>query len=247
MSHCLSVLTCNLWNTEKWELRRAALQEFLRRFDPDICCFQEIRSSTMAEIDIMLPGHGRVSDNFNGWNNESNIYFRKEIFSELEHGECFLEMPETDRRLFWVKLFDNTARKAITVSTVHLTHQNNMDEQNSGLSYRHEETLKIVKWLHDNKKGCGDFILTGDFNDPLHPGRILGNEGLKDVFLELGLLQPPTFPNYPMTDEINMNESIDRVMFKGELKPVLVSVPEFYFKGQGLSDHHPVVSVFKRT
>ena len=70
-----SVLSLNLWNVEKWDSRKAAIECFLNKFNPDICCFQEIRRETAAFIDDVLGGHSRVEDEFAGWNDESNIYY----------------------------------------------------------------------------------------------------------------------------------------------------------------------------
>jgi len=243
----ISILTCNLWNTEKWEQRRPAVFEFLRRFSPDICCFQELRSRTADEIDLEFSDYTRVQDDFRGWLNEGNIYYRKDYFEEIQHGEVPLDMPEEDRRLFWLRLNIRDTDRSLIVATVHLTHQNNADEQQTGQSYRHMEALKIARWAEARADRKEPLILAGDFNDPLHPVRILSEAGLRDAFLELGLLSPPTFPSLPSTDEITMNESIDKIMSSGDLRPLSISVPTFYFRGSSMSDHWPVLGVFELT
>ncbi|ADK80902.1 endonuclease/exonuclease/phosphatase family protein [Sediminispirochaeta smaragdinae] len=242
-----SLCTCNIWNTEKWEQRKVALEDFLVRFNPDICCFQEIREETMRFLDEAMPFHARVEDDFNGWRNEGNIYYRKDLFRETGHTELFLDMPEPDRRLFILDLECLADGRKFQVCTVHLTHQNNRDEQDTGTSYRHEEALKIARWLKNRKSDAPPLLLCGDFNDPWHPSRILAEAGLNDVFYELGLLQPPTFPNPALSEEIYMNETIDRIMYGGGPLPVLASVVDFHGSGAscGVSDHKPVVAVFE--
>ena len=240
-----SMLSLNLWNTEKWDERCGALKEFLQRFNPDICCFQEIRQDTMNYLDGVLSSHSRVHDSFNGWNNEGNIYFKKELFEEMNHGEVFLDMPEPDRRVFCVKLKTRYTEKVLTAATVHLTHQNNKDEQDTGFSYRHPESIKIAEWINKEKENGAPIILAGDFNDPVHPSRILSGAGMEDVFISLGLLSPPTFPALPVTGSIFMNESIDRIMGLGGIRPISAAVPQFFYKGRGVSDHWPVHAVYE--
>jgi hypothetical protein len=80
-----SILTLNLWNTERWDVREPAVAGFLNSYDPDICCFQEVRSSTWRTWTAFMPEHSRVSDPLAGGPRRDHLY-RRSLFSELEHG-----------------------------------------------------------------------------------------------------------------------------------------------------------------
>lgn len=240
-----SILTLNLWNTEHWKRRELTVNALLKKFDPDICCFQELRPETVAVIDQWLDTHQRIHDPFCGWENEGNFYFRNDMFSLKEYGALDLSMPEKNRRLFWIRLKVSGTDKTMFVSTVHLTHQGNGDEIQTGYSYRHKEALTMAENLPLLQNGEEPGIVCGDFNDPFHPSRILAEVGYSEIFNALGLLSPVTFPSQPVTDEIQMTEAIDRIMAKGPLKPILAAVPRFYANGTSASDHWPVMAVYE--
>lgn len=240
-----SVLTFNLWNTERWEARERTVEKFLRTYDPDICCFQELRSSTVAVLDRVLSGHARVRDPFRGWTEEGNLYFRKGLFSEIEHGAVDLSMPEPDRRLFWVRLGLPGSAGTLLACTVHLTHQENADEIATGKSYRHGEAHIIAESMPRIARELEPTLVCGDFNDPIHPARILSEAGFTEVFYALGLVPPATFPSQPCSEEIYLNESIDKIMAKGPLAPLLASSPNYMAYGSSGSDHWPVMAVYE--
>lgn len=239
-----SLLTLNLWNTEHWEERLPAIRKFLETYDPDICCFQEVRESTLLDIDTILTGHRRIDDSLPGWVCEGTIYYRKSLFDEVAHGAVDLEMPEVDRRLFWIRLSMPETGKTLFVSTVHLTHQGNEDECATGYSYRHREAVLAREGLDELGFVEEAMIVCGDFNDPVHPSRLLMEHGYIDIYHILGILQDPTFPCAAMTDEIYFNETIDKILCKGPVRPILASVSQFYYDQKGISDHWPVIAVF---
>ncbi len=240
-----SVLTLNLWNTEFWERREKTIQSFLQVFDPDICCFQEVRPTTLSLLDRWLESHERIRDPLPGWEQEGNIFFRRGLFTLMEYGALDLQMPETERRLFWVRLGMDGRAETLFVSTVHLTHQGNADELRTGISHRHREAHIIKENLPRLRGSREASIVAGDFNDPFHPTRIITEAGFFEVFNSLGLISPVTFPSQPTTDEIQMTEAIDRIMAAGPLRPVLASVPRYYAHGSSCSDHWPVMAVYE--
>jgi endonuclease/exonuclease/phosphatase family metal-dependent hydrolase len=197
----ISLLTLNLWNTELWDLRLPAVRRFLQTYQPDICCFQEVRSNTLTDLDLALPTHARVCDELRGWTEEGSIYFNTTLFEEVGHGAVDLCMPETDRRLV-------------------------------------EALRKLIP-------SGQPALICGDFNDPVHPSRILNQAGFSEVFNTLGLVPPVTFPSVPITDEIDTNEAIDKIMASGPLRPLLATVPAFHFQRTVVSDHWPVMAVYE--
>ncbi|QQO09065.1 endonuclease/exonuclease/phosphatase family protein [Breznakiella homolactica] len=240
-----SLLSLNLWKTERWADREKTVVSFLKIYEPDICCFQELQPATVPVLDNALPGYSRVEDSFRGWKTEGNIYFKNRFFREIEHGAVPLDMPEKDRRLFWVRLETIGGHRPLFVSTVHFTHQENADEMATGVSYRHNEAVLAARALADIVPKDEAAFVAGDFNDPIHPARILSSAGFSEVFNSLGLLPPVTFPSQPITDEIFMNEAIDKIMVKGPVKPLLAAVPRYYAHGFPLSDHWPVMAFFE--
>ena len=84
----LNIITCNIWNKERFEFRSAALRKFLELFTPDIFCAQELVPMSCDLVDEVLPDHDRVHDRLIGWKRESNIWWRTSLFAEVEHGEA---------------------------------------------------------------------------------------------------------------------------------------------------------------
>lgn len=188
-----SLISLNLWNTEYWQERETCIISFLKTFDADVYCFQEIRPQTLTVLDASMPGYYRVEGGETGWRNESSIYVKREMFSILDLGRIDLDMPEKDRGVFWVELKTKDGQSLI-VATMHLTHQLNADEMATGNSYRHMEAHKASEAL--NKLGEGKrIVICGDFNDPIHPSRIFHEKaGFQDVFTLLGLPPPRYLP-----------------------------------------------------
>ena len=63
-------------------------------------------------------------------------------------------------------------------------------------------------------------FIAGDFNDPLHPGRMLQEAGFKDVFTLLHEPHPMTFPCLGLTDGEYLVEGIDKMMVI-DFKPLM--------------------------
>ncbi|HOE89962.1 MAG TPA: endonuclease/exonuclease/phosphatase family protein [Sphaerochaeta sp.] len=240
----IQIITLNLWNTEYWENRTNAVEAFLATYQADIYCFQEIREETLVFLDARLPDYTRIEGSEPGWRSENTIYVRKTSFNVEAFGRVDLAMPETDRGLFWAKL---RTKKGIPlfVGTMHLTHQLNADECASGMSHRHRQAHRAAKAL-DSLVGTEAAVICGDFNDPVHPSRILKSEaGFEDVFTILKVPAPVTFPCPYLSDETDLVESIDKIMIKGKIRPLLASSPRFSIPNSVLSDHWPVAAVLE--
>ena len=239
----ISIASLNLWNTEHLDKRLPALRSFLSTYDADIFLFQEIRDELIDEFKDVLKEHDYIIGDDLGWRQESNIFYKRDMFTLLDFGRIDLDMPEKDRGAFWVKLQDKRDNKIFFASTIHLTWQGNADEVRTGLPYRHREAHDIVKKFPPIFKDNPVFI-AGDFNDPLHPGRILSEAGFKDVFTLLHEPHPLTFPCLGLTDEEYLAEGIDKLMVIG-FKPLMACSPHFYIPGSTLSDHYPLVAMLE--
>lgn len=240
----ISIITLNLWNTEHWEKRKDCVASFVQTYGSDIYCFQEIRPELLTVLDEALPSYQRIEGEEEGWRYENTIYVKKLLFNILDFGYVDLQMPEPLRGLFWVKL-ETMDGKSLLVSTMHLTHQLNADEKRTGYSYRDPEARKVAQHLKD-LRGVEPALVCGDFNDPIHPSRILyEHAGFMDVFALLGIPAPVTFPCPYLSSETYLVEAIDKIMVAGEIKVVLASSPQYSLPGKALSDHWPVAAVLE--
>lgn len=240
----VSLVSLNLWNTEKLERRSNCLKTFLRTYGSDIFCFQEIRPELIDLFDEPLAGYRRVEGADAGWRCESSIYVRNDMFCLVDCGRVDLAMPEPERGVFWAKIRDAAGRD-LFVATMHLTHQLNADERRTGLSYRHREAVDASVAL---RSLCGALpsVICGDFNDPVHPARIFHEmAGFDDVWTLLGTPAPVTFPCPYLSDECYLVEAIDKIMVKNQIRPIAAYSPRFSIPGEALSDHWPVMAILE--
>ncbi len=142
--------TYNLWNTQRWPDRQAALNKFLELHLPDLLCVQELRPETQSFLDTVLKIHQRVTDSFEGWSNEGNIYWHSDLFELVEHGAEDIGMLETSRRLFWVRLrlLNTEEDQTLFVSTAHYTWYGNELERTKGINPRLEQARNTIKTLN---------------------------------------------------------------------------------------------------
>ncbi|WP_320128977.1 endonuclease/exonuclease/phosphatase family protein [uncultured Sphaerochaeta sp.] len=240
----ISIISLNLWNTEHWDARKECVTAFVQTYCSDIFCFQEVRETTLAVLDKALPEHQRIVGTEPGWICENSIYVKKDKFTILDRGRIELTMPEPYRGVFWTRL-RTLEGKELLVATMHLTHQLNADELKTGIPYRHAEANTAARELNlliQEKEA----IVCGDFNDPVHPSRILHEiASFEDVFEHLGLCAPVTFPCPFLSEERYLVEAIDKIMVRGNLTPLMAMSPQYFHKGGVLSDHWPVMAMLE--
>ena len=246
----LSILTYNLWNTQRWPEREAAVKAFFRRFRPDIFCLQELRKETRGALDKALPDYRRVDDKHPGWTGESNIFWNNLMLEELEHGiEDIAIHTDRNRGMFWVRLQVRATGQRVFVSTAHYTYQQHPDEVRSGQSPRVEQARQTVQALKKLvRDGEAGFFL-GDLNDPVLPIMVLAEGGYHSCFSQLDLLPPPTWPSLPTARtgpwETITNQTIDWIVSNDQAHPISVDVPHFYLEDISPSDHWPVLAVYQ--
>ncbi len=193
----VSIVTYNIWMTERWPARAPALERFLALFSPDILCLQELQAETQAFLDKVLAGHERVHDPLPGWTSEGNIYWKKDLFGKIAHGAEAVGHVEPERRLFWARLKTKATGRTIFVSTAHLTSPRRKEELETGQSPRVGQLRRISAGLGRLVAPGEPAFFMGDMNDPRQPQRILGEAGFTSCFAALGLQSPPTFQCYP--------------------------------------------------
>jgi endonuclease/exonuclease/phosphatase family metal-dependent hydrolase len=248
MSIRLNIITYNIWNTERWAHREPALRKFLELFRPDIFCVQELMPKTRDVIDEVLSEHDRVHDRLAGWNRESNIWWRRSLFSASEHGAVAVDIADSKyRRLFWVRLA--LENRMILVATAHLSHQRAAHELKTGRSPRVGEINRIIASLKRLASPREPVFFMGDFNDPAVVPTILHQSGYPSCFAVLGLVPDSTFKCYPTADvapgKFVINETVDWIVANKEARPIAACVPRFYVKDSAPSDHWPVQAIYE--
>lgn len=245
----VSVVTYNLWLTERWRLRAPALKEFLRLYDPDLLCVQELQPRSQRLIDTTLAAHRRVRDRFGGWTTESNIYWRASLFAEVEHGAEEVGIRYGNRRLFWARLRVADSGHTVLVATAHLTHQREAQEARTGRSPRVRQTRRIITALKRIVRAREPLFFMGDMNDAVHPAHLLHAAGYTSCFAALGLQPPVTFKCYPTANVRPglppVSQCIDWLFANPHARAIAATVPAFYFRDAAPSDHWPVQAIYE--
>ena len=245
----LSIVTYNLWLTERWPARAPALERFLSLFAPEILCVQELQRPTQEFLDRVLKDHARVRDPFPGWTNESNIYWNGAMLEETEHGAEEVGHLEPERRLFWARLRVKSSKQTIFVSTAHLTSPKHANETETGVSPRVKQLKRIAEELGRLVRDNEPAFFMGDMNDAYHPQRVLGRAGFTSCFAALGMQSPPTFHCYPTAGiepgSPTVTEAIDLIVANKYARAIAANVPQVYAEGLAPSDHWPVQAVYQ--
>ena len=245
----LSILTCNIWLTERWPARAPALERLLTLFTPDVLCVQELQRSTQEFLDRILSGYARIHDPFPGWTNESNIYWNGALLERIEHGAEDVGHVEPERRMFWARLRIKSSQRTIFVATAHLTSPKHGDEGETGVSPRVRQLKRITDVLARCVQEDEAAFFMGDMNDAWHPQRILLQAGFVSCFAALGMQSPPTFQCYPTANvlpgERTISEAIDLIAANKHARAIAASVPQCYAGDLAPSDHWPVQAIYQ--
>lgn len=245
----LTVVTYNLWNTQRWNVRQPALEQFVRVFNPDIVCLQELRQETRDFLDRAMPRHERVEDAFPGWTREGNIYWNGDLMTEVAHGAEDVGIIEERRRLFWARLSLTHADRTLLVATAHFTYQRHPRECETAVNPRMEQTRRTIEALDRLAQDGEPVLFMGDLNDNIHPPRLLHEAGYVGCFAALGLLPPTTWPCYPTANvpagDRVANQTIDWMVANAHARPVAAQVPQCYCGDVAPSDHWPVLAVYE--
>ena len=126
-----TVMTFNVWNTERLEARQGPLATLLGR-SPDVLAIQELRPEVARLIGRALPDHHAVTDTLAGWSTEGNIWWDARRFTRRSHGAADYGAPEFERRVFWVRLQHAEGGEEVVIASVHLTWPGGSDEPHHG-------------------------------------------------------------------------------------------------------------------
>lgn len=234
--------TYNLWQSTRWQERERPLQAYVELTRPDLLCVQESSIDSQRGLDTWLPDHGRVHDDFVGWQTQGNVYYSRALFAMDEHGAEDVGQQTHDRRLFWTRLRLLGSGTPLLVATIHLTFQGTETERLQGLSPRIEEMGRALAALARLRRGEEPVLLMGDFNDSINVARLLRADGFVDSFESSGSPRRPTHPATPMA--LGTPQVIDWQFHKGAVRSMGSYVGDFFLDGVAPSDHRPVTTTY---
>lgn len=239
-----SVCTYNVWGRTRWPDRRSALEHAIGSLRPDVACMQEVQPGIIEAVDATIGGtHDRVHDEFEGWLDESNIWWHRELFDLVDHGAEDVGMLEPLRRLFWVLLAPRDGvRQPILVSTAHWTWHGHPEARRTEQNVRMPQARATVAALDRLAGRSADQLFMGDLNDTTEPIAVLRDSGFVDCFAELGLWSDSTHPARPTP---GVPQTIDWIMRRGALRSVLAHVADVHLGDLAPSDHRPVLAVYE--
>ncbi|GAA1618632.1 hypothetical protein GCM10009789_85580 [Kribbella sancticallisti] len=251
-----TAMTYNLWADFFLDQRRDALTALFTTRPPDLLAVQELRGSTRKLIDDVLPTHDRV-DGGTGWETQSNLWWRRDLFEPLEHGAEDVGILAADARLFWVRLRPrDPAAPDLLLATAHLTWPGHPDER-ADLGNRRVRQARAIGTQLDRLAGDGACLFTVDINDIGPPQWELGTAGFLDSFTALGRHSPVTHPVVPtvapgpigtrLSPLASPPKAIDWIFGRGPLAVRCSEVVDFFHDGRAPSDHHPVVATYTFT
>ncbi|GIF45694.1 endonuclease/exonuclease/phosphatase family metal-dependent hydrolase [Asanoa ferruginea] len=245
-------MTYNVWGDAHLEQREPAIRDLLETRPPDLLATQELRPGSRAVIDAALPGHERVHDDFPGWAVQSNLWWRTELFTHVEHGAHDVGILDEHARLFWVRLRAADATDLV-FATAHLTWPGHRDERADRANRRTGQAEAVVAAL-DEIAGTAPCLFTVDINDIGEPLWVLGNGGFLDSFTALGRTSPVTHPVAPLPFATGRGtrlsplgspaKAIDWIFARGPVTTRASEVVEFFSAGIAPSDHKPVAATY---
>ncbi|HET6292673.1 MAG TPA: endonuclease/exonuclease/phosphatase family protein [Kribbella sp.] len=250
-------MTYNLWGEFHLDERRDALHALLITRPPDLLAVQELCASTRTLVDQALPGHSRVEDSFPGWEKQSNLWWRRDLFELVEHGWEDVGILSSDAALFWVRLQPRDPdAPALVFSTAHLTWPGHPDER-ADLGNRRIGQARAIAAALERLAGDGPCLFTVDINDIGPPQWELGNAGFLDSFTALGRHSPVTHPVVPtvapgpigtrLSPLASPPKAIDWIFGRGPVAVRCSEVVEFFHAGRAPSDHYPVAATYTFT
>ena len=255
MTFTFVAMTYNLWADFHLDQRRDALTCLFTTRPPDLLAVQELRPTTRKLLDDALPDHERVAGTA-GWETQSNLWWRRDLFTYVEHGAEDVGILSPDAKLFWATLRTNDGTNdgtELVFSTAHLTWPGHPDERTDHVNRRVTQARAIAETL-ERLAGRNACLFTVDINDIGPPQWELGNAGFLDSFTALGRHSPVTHPVVPtvatgpigtrLSPLASPPKAIDWIFARGPLAARSSEVVDFFHDGRAPSDHHPVVATY---
>jgi endonuclease/exonuclease/phosphatase family metal-dependent hydrolase len=236
-----------------WKQRFPVISEMIKFHDFDIFGTQELLYHQIQDLHSLLPGYafyGIGRDDGKQAGEFSEIFFKKDKFQMLAHGDFWLsQTPEKpslgwdatccNRICSWVLLQDKQSKKKFYVFNTHYDYQKDLARN---------ESSKLI--LQKIKMIAGDqpVILMGDLNggnDSEWYKAIANSDTLKDTYK---LAKNPYANNGSFNAfgrAIKSNEIIDHIFVSKQFKVEKWGILTDTYHGRYPSDHFPVLTVVK--
>ena len=233
-----------------WVNRALVIESLIRFYDFDILGTQEGLIGMINDLSNNLPQYGRYGigrDDGKDAGEHSAIFFKKEKFTLLNHGDFWLsQTPDKpslgwdatccNRICSWVYLQDKKTKKKFYVFNTHYDYQRDLARN---------ESSKLV--LKEIKKIAGDqpVIFMGDLNggnETLWYKAIANSGILKDTYKEAKYpyANNPSFQNFGSA--ILDSEIIDHIFVSKNFSVKRWGILSDTYHGKYPSDHFPVLT-----
>lgn len=233
-----------------WVDRAPVIESLIRFYDFDILGTQEGLIEMINDLSKNLPKYQRYGigrDDGKDAGEHSAIFFKKDKFSLLDHGDFWLsETPEKpslgwdatccNRICSWVYLQDKKTGKKIYVFNTHYDYQKDLARNESS-----KLILKKIKQIAGNER----VIFMGDLNGG-HESEwykaLANSEILKDTYEEakLRLDNNPSYQDFGKA--ISDSEIIDHIFVTKDFSVKKWGILSNTFHGKYPSDHFPVLA-----
>jgi endonuclease/exonuclease/phosphatase family metal-dependent hydrolase len=233
-----------------WVDRAPVIESLIRFYDFDILGTQEGLIGMINDLSKNLPKYQRYGigrDDGKDAGEHSAIFFKKDKFSLLDHGDFWLsETPEKpslgwdatccNRICSWVYLQDKKTGKKFYVFNTHYDYQKDLARNESS-----KLILKKIKQIAGNER----VIFMGDLNGG-HESEwykaLANSEILKDTYEEakLRLDNNPSYQDFGKA--ISDSEIIDHIFVTKDFSVKKWGILSNTFHGKYPSDHFPVLA-----
>jgi len=233
-----------------WRYRKEAVVKMINTTAPDVIGFQEALYDQVLYLDTNCIQYRRVGIGRDDGNKEGEfaaIYFLKKRFAVVDSGNFWLsETPDVPslgwdaackRIVTWVHLEDTLLDNEFYIFNTHFDH--------AGTIARKESALLLLKKIEELAY-CfeNNIFITGDFNTGSDDPIFLP---LKKYFKSARDVAPVTDKSFTFNDFGKTEEPamvIDHIWFTKPV-PVEFKVLNKNFGVSYISDHYPVLSIFK--
>jgi endonuclease/exonuclease/phosphatase family metal-dependent hydrolase len=258
----INVATYNLRNDNNsedsthgngWNQRYPVISVLIKFHDFDIFGTQECLYHQILDISKELPGYeyyGIGRDDGKNAGEHSEIFYKKDRFKKLAHGDFWLsQTPDKaslgwdatccNRICSWVLLQDKKSKKKFYVFNAHYDYQKDLARNESS-----KLILKEIKRI----AGSQPVIFMGDLNGGNESNwyKIVANSGfLKDSYKEAKdpYANNGSFNGFGKT--VNSNEIIDHIFISRQFKVEKWGILTDTYHGKYPSDHFPVLAVLR--
>jgi len=236
-----------------WKQRYPAISALIKFHDFDIFGTQECLYHQILDISKELPGYdyyGIGRDDGKNAGEHSEIFYKKDKFKQLAHGDFWLsETPDKpslgwdatccNRICSWILLQDKKSNKKFYVFNAHYDYQKDLARNESS-----KLILKEIKRI----AGSQPVIFMGDLNGGNESNwyKIVANSGfLNDSYKEAKdpYANNGSFNGFGKT--VNSNEIIDHIFISPQFKVEKWGILTDTYQGKYPSNHFPVLAVLR--